>query len=101
MRTSGSWWKALPERYQALMNPDAALSTRRIDTGLLHLMAVRAAQLTGCRHCQGVHAQLARTAHVPDEKLAQLAAWREAAAYTERERAALAWTEAVTRAEAH
>ena len=69
----------------------------RVEAGLLQLMAIRAAQISGCAPCARLHTRLARDADVAEEKIRWLPVWRDAPSYSERERAALAWAEAVTR----
>lgn len=63
---------------------------------LLELVRLRASLLNGCQYCVGMHSHELRKHNEPETRIAQVAAWRASDAYTERERAALAWTEAVT-----
>jgi len=67
-----------------------------LERPLLDLVRLRSSQVNGCQLCLAMHARDAREAGVPQRKLDVLSAWREAPGFTERERAALAWTEAVT-----
>jgi AhpD family alkylhydroperoxidase len=67
-----------------------------LEPALLHMIYLRASQMNGCAYCTDMHWQDARLADVSEQKLSLLTAWREAPFFTERERAALAWTEAVT-----
>jgi AhpD family alkylhydroperoxidase len=67
-----------------------------LDPGLRALVKIRASQINGCAFCIDMHWTHAREAGEDEMRLAQLAAWREAVLYDERERAALALTEAVT-----
>jgi AhpD family alkylhydroperoxidase len=69
-----------------------------LDPALAELVKVRASQINGCVYCLALHLQWARKAGVPGDKLDLVAVWPEARAFDSRERAALAWTEAVTRA---
>jgi AhpD family alkylhydroperoxidase len=72
------------------------------DPNLLELVKVRVSQMNGCAHCLHMHRQDAIKLGETDDRLLLLDAWRESALYTERERAALAWAEALTRiAETH
>jgi AhpD family alkylhydroperoxidase len=64
---------------------------------LLELVKVRASQINGCSYCLDMHTKDARAAGETEQRLHAVAAWHEAPFFTERERAALAWTEAVTR----
>ncbi|HVW68937.1 MAG TPA: carboxymuconolactone decarboxylase family protein, partial [Steroidobacteraceae bacterium] len=63
---------------------------------LLHLIKLRASQINGCAYCIDMHSKDARAAGESEQRLYALDAWRETPFYTERERAALEWTEAVT-----
>jgi AhpD family alkylhydroperoxidase len=68
-----------------------------LDPKLVHLIEVRSSQINGCAHCLNMHTKAARAAGETEQRLYLLAAWREAPVFTERERAALAWTDALTR----
>ena len=70
---------------------------RTIDPSLAGLVEVRASQINGCANCINLHTAFAREAGESEQRLYLLAAWREAPCYTDRERAALAWTDAMTR----
>jgi len=61
----------------------------------VHLVEIRASQINGCAYCIDVHMKDARAAGESQQRLDLLVAWRESPGYTERERAALAWTEAL------
>jgi AhpD family alkylhydroperoxidase len=67
-----------------------------LDPGLLDLVKMRASQINGCAYCLNMHFEEAKARGETDQRLYLLDAWRESPAYTERERAALAWTESVT-----
>ncbi|WP_095080287.1 carboxymuconolactone decarboxylase family protein [Mesorhizobium sophorae] len=67
------------------------------DPKLLELVKLRVSQMNGCAHCLHMHRQDAIKLGEADDRLLLLDAWRESALYTERERAALAWAEALTR----
>ena len=68
-----------------------------LEQGLVHLVEIRASQLNGCANCINMHAAAARWEGETEQRIYLLSAWREAPCYTDRERAALAWTEALTR----
>ena len=68
-----------------------------LETGIVHLVEIRSSQINGCAHCLNMHTKAARAKGETEQRLNLLAAWREAPVYTERERAALGWTEALTR----
>src|SRR6516225_9157001 len=67
-----------------------------LDHKLLHLLKLRASQINGCAFCMDMHWKDARAAGETEQRLYGLDAWRESPYYTDRERAALAWTEVVT-----
>ena len=71
-------------------------SEGRIDRMLAHLVKARASILNGCANCINMHTQEARRDGETEQRLYLLAAWREVPVYSERERAALAWTDALT-----
>jgi AhpD family alkylhydroperoxidase len=67
-----------------------------LESGLLELVKFRASQINGCAYCMDMHTKDARASGETEQRLYTLSAWRETPFFTERERAALAWTEAVT-----
>ena len=67
-----------------------------LEPSLLELVKIRASQINGCANCLDMHTKDARARGESEQRLYLLAAWRESPFYSERERAALAWTEAVT-----
>lgn len=67
-----------------------------LDHNLIELLSMRASQINGCAFCLALHAKMLREAGEREDRLAVLAAWRETDWFTDRERAALAWTEEVT-----
>lgn len=67
-----------------------------LERSLLELVKIRASQLNGCAYCLDMHTKDARAAGESEQRLYVLAAWREAPFFTERERAALEWAEALT-----
>lgn len=67
-----------------------------LEPTLVHLVEIRASQLNGCAHCINMHAAAARAKGETEQRIYLLSAWREAPCYSERERAALAWTDALT-----
>ncbi|MGC1482418.1 MAG: carboxymuconolactone decarboxylase family protein [Candidatus Acidiferrum sp.] len=67
-----------------------------LEHGLIHLLKMRASQINGCAYCLDMHSKDARALGETEQRLYELDAWRETPFYTDRERAALAWTEAIT-----
>lgn len=88
---------AAPEAMKAMSAFQAQLGASTLEHGLLELVKYRASQMNGCAWCMDMHTKDARAAGETEQRLYVLSAWRECPFYTERERAALAWTEAVTR----
>ena len=82
---------------QAMMGFEAYLSRCGLERQLLDLLCLRASQINGCAYCIDMHSKDLRTRGETEQRLYLLDAWRESPLYTDRERAALAWTEAVTR----
>jgi AhpD family alkylhydroperoxidase len=75
---------------------DQYLEDCGLEESLLHLIRLRASQINGCAYCLDMHWKDLRASGEQEQRLYSLDAWRECPYYTERERAALAWTEAVT-----
>lgn len=91
-----------PEGYQAILGLEAYIRRCGLETGLLELVKMRASQINGCAFCLDMHSKDARRHGETEQRLYLLNAWRESPLYTARERAALAWTEALTQvAKAH
>src|SRR6476646_8033377 len=82
---------------QAMLGLERQVRQARLDHRLLDLVRMRASQINGCAYCLDMHSKDARAAGETEQRLYVLNAWREAPFYTDRERAALAWTESLTR----
>ena len=87
---------AAPGAYQAMRGLERYLRECGLDASLLHLIKLRSSQINGCAYCLDMHWKDLRAAGESEQRLYSLDAWRECPYYSERERAALAWTEAVT-----
>ena len=87
---------ASPRAFKAMAGLQAAVNHSGLEPVLLELIKVRASQINGCAFCIDMHYREGREAGLAEEKLYLLDAWREAPVYTARERAALAWTDAIT-----
>jgi AhpD family alkylhydroperoxidase len=87
---------AAPGVYDAMDALDRYSGACGLEISLLHLVRLRASQLNGCAYCLDMHWKDLRALGEAEQRLYSLDAWRECPYYTERERAALAWTEAVT-----
>jgi AhpD family alkylhydroperoxidase len=88
--------KSAPGVYDAMDALDQYLAGCGLEESLLHLVRLRASQLNGCAYCIDMHWKDLRTLGETEQRLYGLDAWPESPYYTERERAALEWTEAVT-----
>jgi len=88
--------KAAPEVYRAMFALESAVKATGLESNLLDLVKLRASQINGCAYCIDMHSKDLRAEGESEERLYLLDAWREAPFYSDRERAALAWTEALT-----
>jgi AhpD family alkylhydroperoxidase len=88
--------KLAPDAMRALYSLGAYLAKCGLEHPLLELVKIRASQINGCAYCIDMHTKDARAAGETEQRIYALNAWRETPFFTDRERAALAWTEAVT-----
>jgi AhpD family alkylhydroperoxidase len=90
--------KAGGTSFQAMLTLEHSLrKTSRLEPALIELVKLRASQINGCAYCLDMHSKDARANGETEQRIYLLDAWREAPFYTERERAALAWTETLTK----
>jgi AhpD family alkylhydroperoxidase len=89
-------FRSWPEGYDALEQLSQAVKRSGLERPLIELVKMRASQINGCAYCIDMHSQDARAGGESEQRLYALSAWREAPFFTDRERAALALTEAVT-----
>ena len=101
MTARTNYYRAAPKVVKSLMAREEASKDLTIPLPLRELIKMRVSQINGCAYCLDMHAPEARAAGVPQQQLDVLAAWRESPAFDARERAALAWAEALTRIEAN
>ncbi|HEU4699575.1 MAG TPA: carboxymuconolactone decarboxylase family protein [Gemmatimonadales bacterium] len=87
---------AAPGAYQAMLGLERYLHSASIEAPLYHLIKLRASQINGCAYCIDMHWKDLRALGESEQRLYALSVWRECPWYSDRERAALAWTEAVT-----
>jgi AhpD family alkylhydroperoxidase len=85
-----------PTAYRAMLGLEKFIHESSIEPKLAHLLKMRASQINGCAYCLDMHSKDARALGETEQRLYGLDAWREAPYYTDRERAALAWIEALT-----
>ena len=86
-----------PELMKAVSALSQQVDTCGLEKSLLHLIKLRASQINGCSFCVEMHSREARRDGETEQRLYLVAAWKESPLFSERERAAFAWTEAVTR----
>jgi AhpD family alkylhydroperoxidase len=89
-------YEAAPAAMKALVAVETYIQQCGLEKSLIELVKMRASQINGCAYCLSVHSRDARANGETEQRLYVLNAWRETAFYTPRERAALAWTEALT-----
>jgi AhpD family alkylhydroperoxidase len=87
---------ASPDAFKAMLHTEQQVRKSGLEESLLELVKIRASQLNGCAWCLDMHTKDARAEGETEQRLYLVPVWREAPCYSERERAALAWTEAVT-----
>jgi AhpD family alkylhydroperoxidase len=90
-------WAAAPELMSKMVEYAVESAKGPIEPSLQHLVKIRASQINGCAVCLHMHSSDARKAGETEARVYMLDAWHEAPIYTDREKAALAWTEALTR----
>ncbi|MFN4090547.1 MAG: carboxymuconolactone decarboxylase family protein [Alphaproteobacteria bacterium] len=88
--------RAAPAGYEAMLGLEAYVRSCGLEMSLVELVKMRASQINGCAFCLDMHARDARRLGETEQRLYVLAGWRESPAFSPRERAALAWTEALT-----
>ena len=96
MKPRFNYGKVAPGVYDAMDVVDAYLANCGLDERLQHLVRLRASQINGCAYCIDMHWKDLRALGDTEQRLCSLDAWRECPYYSDKERAALAWTEAVT-----
>jgi len=96
MQTRLNYLQIAPETMKLAVALETHLAKSGLEQSLYHLVKTRASQINGCAYCIHMHTKDARANGESEERLYLLSAWRESPLYSERERAALAWTEALT-----
>ena len=96
MKPRMNYFQTAPETVNALLALEKQVTSSGLEQSVIELVKIRASQINGCAYCIHMHTQDARKHGETEQRLYLLNAWREAPVYTERERTALAWTEAVT-----
>jgi len=96
MQARADYYNASPDAMKALIALEVAVNKLGLEPSLLELVKLRASQINGCAFCVDTHTTDARKAGETERRLHGVLVWRETPFFTERERAALAWTEALT-----
>ncbi len=96
MQARFDYYKADPASLQAMLALEKHVTTNELPQNLRELIKLRASQINGCAYCVDMHSRDLRKAGETEQRLNLLCVWRESPLFTEKERAALAWTEAVT-----
>lgn len=90
------YFKVDPKALKGMLEMEKYLAQSGLDKTILELVKMRASQINGCAYCIDMHSKDARLAGETEQRLYGLSAWRETPFYSEKERAALAWTESLT-----
>lgn len=96
MKSRIAFEKISPDAIKAMYGLEAYIRRSGLESSLLNLVRLRASQINGCAYCIDMHTKDARAEGESEQRLYALSVWEETPFYTERERAALAWTESVT-----
>ncbi len=96
MKERLNYAKVSPDALKAMRELEKYVATSGLERPLYELVKTRASQINGCAYCLDMHTKDARKAGETEQRLYALSAWRETPFFTERERAALEWTEALT-----
>ncbi|RUM99822.1 carboxymuconolactone decarboxylase family protein [Pseudaminobacter arsenicus] len=96
MKQRLQFFATAPEIMKAVVALNKAVEDSGLERSLLHLIKLRASQINGCSFCVDMHSREAREDGETEQRLYLVAAWKESPLFSERERAAFAWTEAVT-----
>lgn len=94
--TANDLFAAAPDLMKKWVATSLAVASS-LEPGLIGLVEIRASQINGCANCLNMHTKDARAKGETEQRIYLLSAWREAPCYTDRERAALGWTDALTR----
>lgn len=96
MKPRINYVQVAPDAFKAMRGLEEYVASSGLEKPLYELVKTRASQINGCAYCLDMHTKDARKAGETEQRLYALSAWRETPFYTERERAALEWTEALT-----
>lgn len=91
-----NFYSSAPEAIESMVNLEKYIRTSTLPKSLMELVRLRASQINGCAYCVDLHTSDARKAGEDERRLAAVVVWRETPFFSERERAALEWTESLT-----
>jgi AhpD family alkylhydroperoxidase len=97
MHTQRLSLQTIPEAYAAVSGVERFIQACGLEKSLIHLVKLRASQINGCAFCIDKHTRDARKEGETEQRLYLVSVWEESGLFTDRERAALAWTECLTR----
>ena len=97
MKTRLQYFAKAPALLKEVTALNKAVDECGLERGLLHLIKLRASQINGCSYCVDLHSREARHDGESEQRLYLVAAWKESPLFSDRERAAFAWVEAVTK----
>ena len=101
MKPRLQFFNAGPEIMKQVLALNEAVEKSGLERSLLHLVKLRASQINGCSYCVDMHTREARQDGESEQRVYLVSAWRESPLYSDRERAALAWTETLTALAGH
>lgn len=101
MKARMNYYPQFPEAFAKLNDIEGLLHKSSIDKHLLHLVKIRASQLNGCHFCIDLHVKQARKDEEREMRLHHLSTWHESSLFTDKEKAALRWTEVLTKLSAN
>ena len=101
MKARIEYFKLAPDGMKAMLALESYLAKCGLDHKLVHMLKLRASQINGCAYCIDMHWKDARAAGETEQRLYALDAWGESPFYSDAERAALEWVEALTRLDGH
>src|SRR5690554_8091149 len=101
MKERMDYFKTDPKALKGMLELEKYVVASELDPIIFELVKTRASQINGCAYCLDMHTKDARAAGESEQRLYTLSAWRETPFFSERERAALAWTEAITKISEH
>lgn len=96
MKPRIDYWNKTPDALKGMLNLEKTVKESELESSLIELVKLRASQINGCAYCIDMHTKDARIAGETEQRLYALSAWKETDFYSERERAALTWTETLT-----